>query len=566
MKLIIDVETTGLYPYKGDRAFVLGTGLVGDEGFIGFTAFDLTDPVGVCKAQALVAKATLLIGHNIKFDLAFLRLQGFEWNARLWDTMVMERVRYNDHLKYTLGECGKRIDCQKDDAVKDWIKANKAYGTDHLGDKKPLFSSVPRDILIPYLQQDVEVTGKLFQKQVEVFRDWDQSNHPIHYLIGLESQTTAHLFELEATGMLIDQNYCQLAVDHIDREVIRLERKLCQTFGGDFTDSAKFLTPHFERLGLKYGKTDKGNASFTDDAISSNDSEIPRWILERRHLIKMRSTYFGNFLAMVNEDGRIRGSIRQSAAVTGRFSVTQPALQTLPTEDDFAFPIRRAFIAGAGYKLVSVDYANMELRFLADQAEAKEMVRIFQTGEDFHQRVADMAKVPRQVAKSALFAKCYGAGIAKIAATLDVPEVVARKVNDALNTIAPENQRFSYSMTDYATTAPYTPSWSGRRYHFRDKNFAYKIANYLIQGGSSDVMRVAIINCMKEFKNVDGIKLLMTVHDELLFEVREDIISTVIPIIRHAMISAYVPKKTLDMDVSVSVGDNWHDLEDWKNP
>lgn len=555
--LVVDTETTGLNSFRGDTPFLV---VIGD----GTLTATYRLPHYVPEVRALLKTCKRFVAHNAKFDMHMLAAIGIEVRCPIWDTMVMARVEYNDHMAYSLDACGERIGHRKDDTVKKWLDMNKAYTVCPETKKKHYyFVRVPSEILIPYAERDVEVTHKLYQAQILAFKEYDRSPVPIHPVVRLEMDTTPILFEMESTGIKLDIDYCRTALkyeqDQLKLNKIRLN-KLC---GQPFVDSAKFLKPQFDRLNLPYGKTEKGNASFTSDVLeASKDHEFVRSILAFRESEKRAVTYFQGFLRVVGTDDRIHGSIKQSGTTTGRFSASDPNVQNWPADEPGCpYPVRRALVADDGFDLLSIDYAQMELRLMVDEAEETGMIEAILNGKDFHQETADLAGVPRSLAKNGRFAKLYGAGTAKIARTLGISQAAAQKVVDAIDKTSPRTKRYTQKLIEYIKVAPYGYNWLGRRLHYTSKDYAYTYPNGRIQGGCADILRVALQNCHKILAG-KRTKLLLPIHDELVFSLASDE-HYLVPLLRKAMIDAHTTKKRLPMDVSVAIGKNLYDLEDY---
>lgn len=558
-----DFETTGLDPYLGDRVFSLAfawreEGEIKTDFFYSLPSLDLTPFKDIFADPTLVACA-----HNAKFEGRFILQAGLEWKNKIWDTEVFARIEYNDHMSYTLEQCASRIGLRKDDAVKEYIKLHRLSSPipGHKTKKKPHFDKVPRDLIDKYNRLDAEISLRLYEHQRNIFQERDNSSTPTHALVKLESETTPRLLEMEHRGIKCDVAYCRAALEHERRRSKQAKAQFEYLARTEFKDSAKQLRPIFDKLQLSYGKTEKGNASFTADSISQSEHPLVKCLLEHRDAEKRATTYFDNFLRLTDSSLRIHANLRQCGTASGRLSCTDPNVQNWPDDSnsDTAYPVRRAFIAEKGYKLVSIDYSQMELRFVVDAAQDMRMIKAIQEGIDFHQETADMAGVSRNLAKNGRFAKLYGAGYKKVAETLGIDLDKARKICDSIDETAPEVARYLYRVMQFAKQAGWVSNWMGRRYYFNEAH--YKAGNYVVQGGCSDVFRVALRNVSPILKEIGGYAVL-PIHDELVFEIPENKLDA-IPRIRQAMIDAFECKKALDFDVSVGVGDNLHDLKDW---
>lgn len=550
-----DFETTGLFARKGARAFIMGF-TWGDDTF----CVDLSDDAGFQKtlARFFSNPDVYYCAHNAKFELSFLRTQfRTEVLGPVWDTEVFARVLNNNHFRYSLDECAKRIGHAKYQPMAAWLKKNG----------KDQYHNAPRDIVEPYVEHDAYLSLLLFREQYETFQHWEKNSlSKIGAVVKLELATTKNLFEMEDAGLKLDVAYCAEALAYEDNRVNKSAAEFKRLTGRPFIDSRITLEPIFKEHGIEYGVTEKGNPSFDIHALrAAGEHPIVACIMDHREATKRLTAYWENFIEL-NHEGMIYPNIRQAGTATGRFSAADPNVQNWPkddekeVEDQAAYPIRRAFVAPEGFKVVSLDYSQMEYRLVADEAEELSVIEAIQAGTNYHQAVADIAGVPYKVAKSANFARLYGAGYKKLSETLGVSYEEAKRVADKIDEAAPKISRYLWSLIRYAEKHEFSPNWLGRRYHF-DQRFHYKYPNYRIQGGCSDILRIAIDDIQRLLTGKKS-KLLIPIHDELCLYIHDSEID-LIPKLRDLMIGAHRNKKHLDMDVSISIGPNFHDLEEY---
>lgn len=550
-----DFETTGLNPYKGDRAFLMG----------------FTDTAGVTFSVKLGTSIELLralhlffsnqklryCAHNATFELHFLAEQfGVRPQGGVWDTLVMARIECNKHMSYSLQNCAERLGESKHKPMLDWLKQRG---------NKNAYHKAPDEIIIPYVEQDAWLSWRLRRHQVEVFRHWDASSpSKIKPIVGLEKMVLPHLFEMEQRGLLVDVGYCLRASAYEKSVIEKAKTEFRDASGVPFVDSRKTLQPIFDSSGIHYGKTAIGNASFTEEHLNTHRGHpVVAAILTHRRATKRLSAYWGNFIEL-EHNGIIHPSIHQNKAQTGRMSISDPSAQNWSTDEDEGteFPIRRAFIARDDCVIASLDYSQMELRKAADEAEDFPMIDRIQSGADLHQEIADIAGVPRSLAKNGRFAKQYGAGIRKIAETLGVSEGVARSISDALDEQA--KAVAAYSQMLQQTARPFATDWLGRRFYF-DHGFEYKAFNYRIQGGCAEIIKIAICDVgdfLKKRARPETF-MMLPVHDELVLNLHKEDMH-LLPEIKRLMIAAHRDKKFLAMDVGIEVGPNFHDLTKWE--
>lgn len=550
----IDLETTGFFPHKGHRAFLIGVALE-DEKYSCWLDKDIENEKLVL-TQLLSNENLHYSAHNAKFEMRFIWVQyGIKIKGKIWDTQVFARIEKNNHFKYNLESCAERASLpSKYPPMTEWIKANK----------KKTFDQAPPDIIIPYVEHDAWLSLKLYMHQSGQFKVWQMATStPIDGILRLEMATTKNLFEVEEAGIRIDIDYCFDALDYEKERILTARAKFLAHTGEDLVDSRLTFEPIFKKFGLPYEVTEKGNASFSVEVLKG-ESPIIQAIQQFRDATKRSSSYWENLI--VNQSECILyPDIRQTGADTFRMSITNPAAQTWPDDsydDHRQFPIRRAIIPhDRGSSIVSMDYQAMELRFICDEAEDFDMIKAIQTGADFHQITADLAGVERNVAKNGRFAKLYGAGIKRIADTLGVSEDIARKVSEAIEKTSARVKKYTSELIDYAKQNECVYNAYGRRYFF-DRGFEYKYPNYRVQGGCAEIIRIAIHDVQKFLRQNarSNTKLILVIHDEIVLSMdKQDLY--LLPKIKELMIKAHRTKKHLDMDVNISVGENLHDLE-----
>lgn len=552
-----DFETDGLYPYQGSKAFIMGfTDEVGTKFSVYTTCLTLPDYEMLKSAFSLFFSNPNLTycGHNVKFELGFLETQ-FKTRVlgHIWDTEVMARIEKNSHMRYGLQPCAERIGESKHKPMLEWLKTRG---------NKEAYAAAPNDIIVPYVEQDAWLSWRLRQHQVEVFEHWDSAGGPkIKPIVHLEKKILPHLFDMERQGILVNVQYCGEALAYERLQIEKAKAQFSKLTGTPFVDSRKVLTPVFDRHGICYGKTALGNASFTEDALTPvKENPLVRILLAHRRAIKRSSAYWSNFIEL-EENGIIHPSINQNRAQTGRMSISDPSFQNMSTDEEegTAYPIRRAFVARPDCVIASLDYAQMELRKGADEAEDHPMIERIKAGADLHQEIADIAGVPRSLAKNGRFAKQYGASVPRIAATLGVSPELARTISQAIDEQAKEMAAYSRALARRAR--PYVVDWLGRRFFF-DPGFEYKAFNYVIQGGCAEILKLAILSVGEFLKKEAMTETFMSlvVHDEIVFNLHEKDLR-LLPEIKRLMIAAHADKKFLAMDVSVATGPNFHDLE-----
>jgi DNA polymerase-1 len=267
--------------------------------------------------------------------------------------------------------------------------------------------------------------------------------------------------------------------------------------------------------------------------------------------------YFQGFLFHADKNDVIHTDFKPHGTKTGRFSSSDPNLQNLTkpdkydtegTKDDSLYPVRRAFVPRDGYFLAMLDYDQMEYRLFLDLCRAHGLIEKVKAGLDVHEATAEIGGVSRTEAKMCNFATLYGSGVKNLSEKLGCSEAHARKVRDSIFHSAPEIPEFIRRVIDMAEKRGYIFNWFGRRYQFPDRDWSYRAPNYLIQGGTADVNKIAL-NRLSDFLEGMRSRLILTIHDEAVFEIHEEE-ALLIPRLKEIMETVY-PYKYLPLTCSV---------------
>ena len=585
--LALDTETTGLRPYHGDRVFSAILSTATDSFYFNFGEYEEVVPVLSKNIypvlnEAIADKRVFLA--NAKFDIHFLTCEGWELNFEPWDVLVADKCIYNRHLKYDLKSVAERYGFKKSGDVMDYISEHRLYDRVKQEGKKtesrnPRFDRVPFHIISEYGMQDGRITYDIGVKQLEKIKELDTKyrairgyNHSFVELVETEMKLIPVLFGMEKRGMEVDSEYIKKAVEHEKKRIEEACAGFEKETGFKLVDSAKGLGPALAPLVVVHGTTEKGRESYTDDILRPQDKiKAVAHLLEYRDATKRCNTYYLNFANCADRDGVIRPSIKQSAADTFRFSIVEPALQTLNSEDAGEWRVRDSFRARQDYLYVSVDYQAQEFRLAADISGQRDLIGRINSGEDVHTATAEMMGVDRKKAKTLNFMLIYGGGAAKLAAALDVPLEKAKQLKQLYFSKLPRIAEFIQNTMRVADERTYVFNRFGRILHFPmirfeqdgrmvESRLAYKAANYIIQSTGSEIMRRALLgidSLLSTYKS----KLVLSVHDELICEMHESELH-LIPEIRRIMCEVYTPKNGLPMQTSVAIGKTWGNLLD----
>ena len=571
-----DTETTGLFPWKGDRLFAVCIATQTQAFYLNFQGYnDLDESLlldrGCLKLFKLVFQdpTKTIFFHNAKFDMAMLYQEGLEVTANVHDTEVMARLEYNDHMKYGLKECAKRIGLEKSEAVEDYISEHHLWEWEHIPGKKTKrknkrFWEVPFPIISEYGLQDARITYQLGMHQLEFFKRANEDKtfqHAIDRVVEIEKRATPILFKLEKHGFRVDKDYCMEAAHYEEARAKEAAVKFSDLTGKEFKDSPKQLAEVFCLLGENIPKTDKGNPSIDDEALATFKHPAAEAVRDYRDAHKRLNTYFRSFLFWADDNGRIHPNLRQSGTRTGRMSCAEPNLQNIPKNDEdslLKYPVRRAFIPEDGHFLGMIDYDQMEFRLMLDYSGQMDLIRKIIAGYDPHQATADLTGLSRKHAKTLNFGLLYGMGKDKLSKALQIDVSTAvnfkRRYFSALDFV----ELFLSRSTNRARQRAGVYAWSGRRFNFPDANFSYKAANAIIQGGCADIVKQAMFNCESVLRGKRS-KMVLQVHDEILFQMHNDE-AHLLNDLKVAMESAYVYR---NMPLTCSIS---HSLKSWADP
>ncbi len=389
------------------------------------------------------------------------------------------------------------------------------------------------------------------------------------------------IVRMEANGIGVDAGVLTKLGEEFTQRLAALESDIYQLAGRSFNiGSPKQLGEIlFEEWSLPAPKKTKTGAYVTDvdvlEALAAQGHTLPARVLEWRSLAKLKSTYIDGLLAAINPDtGRIHTSFSLATTSTGRLSSSDPNLQNIPIRTEDGRKIRQAFVAQAGMKLVSLDYSQIELRLLAHMAQVEPLVKAFQQGQDIHRTTAaDIFAVPldqvdgakRRQAKAINFGIIYGISAFGLGQQLGIANSQAALIIKTYFERYPGIQAYMEQSKDYARKHGYVETLLGRRCHtpgIHDKNpairgFAERQAiNAPLQGSNADIIKKAMIRIDDYLQTYSGsARLLLQVHDELVFEMPEQEIGSLVPVLKTIMET--VVNLSVPLVVGVGMGQNW---------
>ncbi|MFC1617008.1 DNA polymerase I [Candidatus Margulisiibacteriota bacterium] len=504
---------------------------------------------------------------NGKYDYLVLKNYGIEVQNIAFDTMIAAYLLYP----------GSRIGLK--DLVKKHFQTEMQTYAEITNKKKMNFSEVPPEKAVYYAGADSDYTLRLMNKlkpQIE-----EKSLAPIFYEIELPLQIV--LGKIEYTGVSIDIAYLHSLNSVFTQEIEKLTAEIYRLSGETFNiNSTKQLSVIlFEKMGLpviKKIKTGYSTDSYVLEKLAPK-YEIAKELSKYRELVKLKNTYIATLPHLVNpRTNRIHASFNQTVTTTGRLSSSSPNLQNIPIRTENGEKIRKAFIAGNKDNLIlSADYSQIELRLIAHLAEDENMIRAFLRKEDIHATTAalvngiELNKVTKEMrssAKAVNFGILYGISAFALADQLNIPRIEAKSIIDNYFDKFPKIRDFIDSSIKFAEENGFVKTEFGRIRYTPDilspnnaqKQFAQRTAvNTRVQGTSADIIKIAMIRIQKELEEkAYKSKMIIQVHDELVFDVVKEEKEEMIKLVKNHMEN--VAKYKVPLNVDISIGDNWKEL------
>ncbi|HEX3099400.1 MAG TPA: DNA polymerase I [Patescibacteria group bacterium] len=566
-EIAIDTETDQLYPIDAN---VIGTSISfksGEGYYITRPVLDKSKELRELIESDKVAK----IGHNMKYDFLTFGNADIKLNPLSFDTMIASYVlnagvRQHGLDSLVFNEFGYQMQ-----SIEELIGK---------GRNQISMAEVDVEKVSWYAAEDADMTLRL----KEIFEPRLKADGLEKIFHDIEMPLVEVLACMERFGVKLDVGLLEKLADQAEKEIAQLEKDIYKLAGEEFNiGSPKQLQEIlFTKLNLTSGKRNKTGLSTAAGVLEQlvGEHEIIEKILSYRELTKLQSTYLHALPALVNvRTGRVHTSYNQTVAATGRLSSTDPNLQNIPVRGHgIGSEIRKAFIAEKGYKLLSIDYSQMELRIVAHLAQDENMMKVFQNNEDIHTNTAaaifdvlpgEVTDDMRRDAKTINFGVLYGLSSFGLASRIGaVSRTDAKEFIDKYFEEYSGVQMYLENVKAEVNENGFVRHELGRIRKFpeiRSSQFFIRAGaeraaiNFPIQGLQADILKIAMINIHKEVNGKeDEIKMLMQVHDELVFEVREDAVDKWVKKIKPLMEDAY--KLTVPVIAEAKVGDNWGDM------
>lgn len=508
------------------------------------------------------------IAHNLKFDYKVLKRYGVDMQGAMFDTMIAH---------YLLNPDGRHVM----DYLSEVYLNYKPVAIETLIGKKGKNQITLRDLPVEeqtnYAAEDADITFQLYT----VFAPQLQKENLEDLFYKVEMPLMQVLAKMELEGVALDKEWLEQESTDLETDLRDLERKIFEMADVEFNvNSPRQLGEIlFEKLQLdpKAKKTKTGQYATSEDILQklSAKHDIIKYILEYRTYQKLKSTYVDALPLQIDKnDNRVHTSFSQTTAATGRLASVNPNLQNIPIRTVRGQQIRGAFVAAPGYKIISADYSQIELRLIAEISNEENMIEAFQNGEDIHASTAarlfdipleEVSKVQRGQAKTVNFGILYGQGAFGLAEQTGLSRAEAKQMIEAYFDTYPRLKKYMAEQVEKAREIGYVETILKRKRHLKDinsGNFVVKAhaernaVNAPIQGSAADVIKLAMINIDKKLTELNlKTKMLLQVHDELLFEAPDDEIDVATSLIKSEMESAIETK--VPMVVEVGVGENW---------
>ncbi len=571
--IAFDTETTGIDAHDCD---LVGVAIAFEDGqgcYIPFRHLE-ADNLDIDKYLPKLVKALknkILIGHNIKYDLHVLHYEGYDLRNKLFDTMVAAYLLDAGRGGYSLDKCAEiELDYEM-------MPISELIGK---GKNQLTFDRVPLQTACKYSAEDAYVTYLLHKMYCERL----ENNNLDKLFFEMEMPLISTLLVMEQNGVFCDTDFLSGLEERIEKLREELENNIYEIAGYELNlNSTKQLGKLlFEDMGIPPVKKTKTGYS-TDTTVLeklAHEHEIARHISDYRQLTKLLSTYVTALPKLINsKSGRIHSSFNQTIASTGRLSSTNPNLQNIPIRTEMGREIRKAFHAEeASNMIISADYSQIELRLLAILSKDKEMIKAFSEGIDIHTRTAalifdipeeQVSKEQRSQAKTINFGIIYGMGSVKLSQTLNISRKEAKQFIENYFKTFPTIKNWMDEQVKFAKQNEYCETMLGRRLYLPNINKENRFAsdservavNMPIQGSAADIIKVAMNNVQQRLKDDEYIKMIIQVHDELIFEVDTFEIDRAKKLIKEEMEKALPDeyKGIIPLTVDIGEGDNWYE-------
>ncbi|MGN7975690.1 DNA polymerase I [Serratia sp. 22264] len=571
-----DTETDGLDTLTANLIGLSFAVAPGEAAYLPVAHDYLDAPAQLDRAYVLETLKPLLedekalkVGQNLKFDMGLLARYDITLRGIAFDTMLES---------YVLDSVGGRHDM---DSLSDRYLGHKTVTFEEIagkGKKQLTFNQIALEQAAPYAAEDADVT---LQLHLAMWPQLKESAELLTVFNEIEMPLVPVLSHIERTGVLIDQSILATHSIELTKRLAELEIQAHELAEEPFNlaSTKQLQAILYEKQKLPVLKKTPGGAPSTNEEVLAElalDYPLPKVILEYRGLAKLKTTYTDKLPLMINPfSGRVHTSYHQAVTATGRLSSSDPNLQNIPVRNDEGRRIRQAFIAPEGYRIVAADYSQIELRIMAHLSQDEGLLKAFAEGKDIHRATAaEVFGVPldkvtgeqRRSAKAINFGLIYGMSAFGLARQLGIPRGEAQRYMDLYFERYPGVLEYMERTRQQAAEQGYVSTLDGRRLYLPDvsssngmrRKAAERAAiNAPMQGTAADIIKRAMIEVDAWLQGQDEplVRMIMQVHDELVFEIHESVIEASSQRIRELMENSMTLAVPLKVDVGV--GANW---------
>ncbi|WP_298527512.1 DNA polymerase I [uncultured Christiangramia sp.] len=565
-----DTETTGLNPLDAELVGIAFSWEAGKGYYLPF-------PKEREKSQELIEKIRPFfenesiekIGQNLKYDIKVLDKYNIEVKSPIFDTMIAHYL-INPDMRHNM-----------DVLAETYLNYTPQAITELIGKKGKNQKSM-RDVDLKsqteYGVEDADITLQLktlFEKELEDANTKKLFNE-------IEIPLVEVLADMELEGIKLDENYLQSLSEALTNDIKDLEAKIYEEAGEEFLISSpkQLGIILFEKLELskKPKKTKTGQYSTSEDVLSvlAEENPIVQHVLDYRGLVKLQNTYVDALPNQVEKTtGRVHTEYMQTIAATGRLSSNNPNLQNIPIRTERGRQVRKAFVPrDENFVLLAADYSQIELRIIAALSDEENMIKAFKEGEDIHASTAakvfnvpleEVTREQRSNAKTVNFGIIYGVSAFGLSNQTSLSRSEAKDLIDTYYKTYPKLSSYIADQIEFARQNGYVSTVLGRRRYLKDINSRNQVVrgaaernavNAPIQGSAADIIKLAMINIHKKLKAGNyKTRMLLQVHDELVFDAHKEELEEMKTMIRKEMENAY--KLQVPLDVEIGIGQNW---------
>ena len=565
-----DTETTGLNPLT---ATLVGIAFSWEKG----KGFYLPFPEDKDASQQIIEQLRPFfesteiekVGQNLKYDIKVLRKYNISVRGKLFDTMLAHYL-INPDMRHNM-----------DILAETYLNYTPVSITELIGKKgknQKSMRDVPIDQQTQYAVEDADITFQLKEHFAKELKDSNLQK----LFDDIEVPLLRVLATMEAEGINLDKEFLQSLSGDLDHDILTLEANIYKEAGEKFNiASPKQLGEILfgkMKLVAKPKKTKTGQYSTAEDVLSflAKDHQIIADVLEYRGLAKLKSTYVDALPLQIEQaTGRVHTDYMQTVAATGRLSSNNPNLQNIPIRTQRGRQVRKAFVPrNQEYVLVAADYSQIELRIIAALSEEQTMMQAFKDGQDIHASTAakvfnvpleQVTREQRSNAKTVNFGIIYGVSAFGLSNQTDLSRGEAKELIDTYYKTYPKLRNYMSELVDFARDNGYVQTVLGRRRYLKDINGSNAIVrgaaernavNAPIQGSAADIIKIAMINIHEKLeKGGYKTKMLLQVHDELVFDVYKPELSAMKALIKTEMENAHI--LSVPLDVELGMGENW---------